>query len=71
MLTQRISQLMMIHQFTCSLSQNYPNPFNPKTNIKYSLPEASQVNLIIYDILGREIVVLVNEVQTAGYKTVV
>lgn len=49
-----------------SLDQNYPNPFNPSTKITYSLPEASFVTLKVYDILGREIVTLVNEVKPSG-----
>jgi type IX secretion system substrate protein len=53
------------------LYQNYPNPFNPTTNIKYQLTlndkrQTSNVKLIIYDVLGREITVLVNEQQHAG-----
>jgi hypothetical protein len=49
-----------------SLAQNYPNPFNPVTNIAYTLPTSEKVLLKIYDALGREIKVLVNEEQTAG-----
>lgn len=49
-----------------ALSQNYPNPFNPVTNIFYSVPKESLVKIIIYDILGREVLVLVNDVKTAG-----
>jgi len=50
-----------------SLGQNYPNPFNPTTNIKFSLPNASVVNLVIFDILGREIASLIkNESLKAG-----
>jgi len=49
------------------LSQNYPNPFNPVTKINYDLPKDSKVNIVIYDILGREVKRLVNsELKTAG-----
>jgi Secretion system C-terminal sorting domain len=49
-----------------SLKQNYPNPFNPSTKIEYSITEPSFVRLNVYDILGNEVAVLVNENQTAG-----
>ncbi|HWA06478.1 MAG TPA: T9SS type A sorting domain-containing protein, partial [Ignavibacteria bacterium] len=49
------------------ISQNYPNPFNPVTKINYDLPRDSKVNILIYDILGREVKRLVNnELKTAG-----
>ncbi len=48
------------------LNQNYPNPFNPSTTISYSIPKNGLVKLTVYDILGKEIVTLVNEVKTAG-----
>ena len=49
-----------------SLKQNYPNPFNPSTVIKYSLLKQTMVKIIIYDISGKEISRLINNVQTAG-----
>jgi len=49
------------------LSQNYPNPFNPTTKINYDLPRDSKVNIVIYDILGREVKRLLNnELKSAG-----
>lgn len=52
------------------LEQNHPNPFNPVTNIQYALPEPGHVTLTVYDLIGRQIQVLVNEVQSSGYKNV-
>lgn len=48
------------------LSQNYPNPFNPVTKINYALPKSGFVTLKVYDMLGREVVNLINENKTAG-----
>jgi len=48
------------------LYQNYPNPFNPSTTIKFQLPDDGIVTLKVYDILGREVATLVNEVRVAG-----
>jgi hypothetical protein len=53
-----------------NLSQNYPNPFNPTTKINYELPKDSKVNITVFDVLGREVISLVNQVQKAGYYTV-
>ncbi len=49
-----------------SLYQNYPNPFNPNTKINFDIPKSSYVKIIIYDMLGKEIVTLVNEKLTPG-----
>ena len=50
-----------------ALHQNYPNPFNPTTTIRFDLPEASQVYLIVYDMMGREVMRLAEGVKPAGY----
>jgi hypothetical protein len=52
-----------------NLSQNYPNPFNPSTKIDFDLPADCRVRLVVYDILGRELKVLVNEYRKAGSHT--
>jgi hypothetical protein len=52
------------------LSQNYPNPFNPVTNIKFSLPERSNVRITVYNLLGIQVAELVNEVRSAGTHTI-
>ncbi len=55
---------------TYALNQNYPNPFNPTTLISYQLPVANRVRLVVYDILGREVSVLVDGRKEAGVHTV-
>ena len=51
---------------TFSLAQNYPNPFNPSTKISWQSPVGSWQSLKVYDILGNEVVTLVNEYRNAG-----
>ena len=58
-----ISNIMIYH--------NYPNPFNPITTIRYELFEATNVNITIYDMMGRQVRNLVNTNQNSGYKSVI
>jgi hypothetical protein len=53
-----------------SLAQNYPNPFNPSTAIKFTMPKAGLVKLVVFDLLGREVATLLNENVTAGTHSV-
>jgi hypothetical protein len=49
------------------LHSNYPNPFNPSTEIRFDLPDAGNVSLVVYDVLGREVAELANGYSQAGY----
>lgn len=52
------------------LSQNYPNPFNPSTNIEFTIPSTGLVNLTVFDVIGKEVAVLVNENRNSGTHSV-
>jgi hypothetical protein len=54
-----------------ALRQNYPNPFNPNTKINFALPVESDVKLVIYNLLGQEVITLINEQKSAGNHTVI
>lgn len=67
-----INSVSILKTNSFDLNQNYPNPFNPATTIRYQIPISSvkdypTVKLVIYDILGREIEILIDEKQSAGY----
>jgi len=62
----KIIEVEFNSQIQYGLSQNYPNPFNPATIIKYSLPEDSDVSIIIYNALGKEVDLITNGIQTKG-----
>jgi hypothetical protein len=53
-----------------ALDQNYPNPFNPTTSIRYQLPHTAEIRIVVYDMLGREVAVLLNEERKPGTYTV-
>jgi hypothetical protein len=53
-----------------ALEQNYPNPFNPSTNINFSIAEASAVKLVVYNLLGQQVDLLIDEFREAGLHTV-
>jgi len=53
------------------INQNHPNPFNPITKIEYGLPEASYVQISIFDILGRQVAILIDNHQAPGYHKII
>ena len=54
-----------------TLHQNYPNPFNPSTTIQFDLPHAVNISIVVYDLLGREMIPLVDRDMTVGYHKVI
>ena len=64
--TTAIAETPIVQPSEVTLRQNYPNPFNPTTSIRYEISEAAQVELTVYDILGREVITLVRSRQPAG-----
>ena len=53
-----------------ALHQNFPNPFNPTTSIQFDLPSQEKVNIVIFDVMGRNIRTLMNENLNAGYHNI-
>ena len=53
-----------------SIIRNFPNPFNPVTNITYGLPASTDVKIVVFDISGKQVQLLLNEFQTAGYYSI-
>ncbi|MEZ4820950.1 MAG: T9SS type A sorting domain-containing protein [Ignavibacteria bacterium] len=67
--TTGINQITSLIPEKYNLYQNYPNPFNPVTNIKFDIIKSNNVKVIVYDLLGKEVTVLLNEVlQPGSYK---
>jgi hypothetical protein len=54
-----------------ALQQNYPNPFNPSTKIRFTIPQASVVNLTVFNVIGEEVKALVNNYYEAGSHEVI
>ena len=63
-------QLQLRFHQSFRFPQNYPNPFNPTTTITYNLDQPGMVNLVIYDLLGRKVDTLVDEMKSPGYYAV-
>ena len=61
---------LTVKPVTFKLSQNYPNPFNPKTTFAFSVPKISNVNIKVYNVLGKEVATLVKDQMMSGYHTI-
>lgn len=70
-MTGRKDEIVNVIPNSYKLEQNYPNPFNPTTTISYSIPKDGLVNIRVYDITGREIRTLVNEIKVTGNYSIV
>jgi len=67
LITTDVQQVSSIVPVEYSLQQNYPNPFNPTTTLAYALPKKTQVRLLVYDVLGRQVRRLVDATQEPGH----
>ena len=65
----QVSITEQILPITYELYNPYPNPFNPVTTLRYDLPEYAQVSITIYNMMGRVVKTLINNQQTAGYRS--
>ncbi len=66
----RLTKLSAVIPTTFAVDQNYPNPFNPTTEIRYALPEKSDVQIVVYNTLGQKVRSLLSAKQEAGFHTV-
>jgi hypothetical protein len=67
---EKIAEILSVIPREFTLSQNYPNPFNPTTTIQYSVAVPGKVQIMVYDLLGREVKTLVNRFHEVGYGSV-
>ena len=67
--TQMLLEAVVEAPNKLELSQNYPNPFNPTTSISFSLNEATNVSLSIFNVIGEKVVELINQKMEAGFHT--
>ena len=63
---QMIKELLEVIPNNFSLSKNYPNPFNPITNLDFSIPKRSNVTLRVFNMIGQEVITLINEKKSYG-----
>ena len=68
--TAAVQEVLAILPQSFALAQNYPNPFNPSTTLGFDLPVATVVTIIVYDLLGREVVRLMEGHLEPGYHQV-